>query len=132
MYSDPIADLLTRIRNAHSAGHLSVSVQASKSKERLLSVLQKEGYIHGYEPYSAGEGKNYLKIALRYLKARQPVIKVIRRLSSPGRRVYVPVDKIPKSRGGLGTIIVSTSKGLLPDREARREGVGGELICEVF
>ncbi len=132
MVTDQIADLLTRIRNAQKAGHPVVSVPASKSKVRLLEVLKSEGFIEEIEKRKDSAGKEELKVYLRYAAGAKPVIREIRRLSRPGKRLYVPTDKIPRCRGGLGLVVVSTPMGMLSDREARKAGVGGELICSVF
>ncbi len=132
MATDQIADLLTRIRNAQGAGHPAVTVPASKTKERVLKVLEEEGYIASVESVDDLAGKPQLKIHLRYTADNRPVIRELKRMSRPGRRLYVGHDAIPAQRGGLGLVVVSTSKGMLSDREARRMGVGGELICSVF
>ena len=132
MVTDQIADLLTRIRNAQKAGHPTVSVPASKSKVRLLDVLKAEGFIEEFEKVKDSGEKDQLKIFLRYSSGAKPVIREIRRLSRPGKRLYVAKDNIPRCRGGLGLVVVSTPMGMLSDREARKAGVGGELICSVF
>ena len=126
---DPIADLLTRIRNAQRASHPEVSLPCSSAKVAICKVLQEEGYIDGY---SVEEGaKPTLSISLRYHNG-DPVIEEISRVSRPGLRVYKACDELPKVRGGLGVAIVSTNKGLLTDRAARAAGVGGEVVCTVF
>jgi len=127
---DPIADLLTRIRNAQQAGHRSLDVPASKIKEAICKVLEDEGYIDGFDVSEAG-GKPVLQLSLRYHQGR-PVIEEIQRVSRPGLRVYKPCEDLPKVRGGLGVAIVSTNRGLLTDRAARAAGVGGEVLCTVF
>ncbi|MFN8390902.1 MAG: 30S ribosomal protein S8 [Bdellovibrionota bacterium] len=132
MVTDQISDLLTRVRNAQRAGHPSVSVPASKTKERLLKVLVDEGYLAGVEPTKDADGKPQLKIHLRYGNDESPVIREVRRMSRPGRRVYVGHENIPSNRGGLGLVVVSTSRGMMSDRVARREKLGGELICSIF
>ncbi|MCB0323484.1 MAG: 30S ribosomal protein S8 [Bdellovibrionales bacterium] len=132
MVTDQIADLLTRIRNALIAGHPSVTVPASRKKERILDLLVREGYLASFEQAEDASGKPVLKAQLRYDKRGGPVIREITRISSPGKRIYVNKDSIPKHKGGLGLVVVSTSRGLLSDSEARREGVGGELVCSVF
>ncbi len=131
MLTDPIADMLTRIRNAITAGKKETIVEpVSKFKMAILDVLKREGYIDGYKV--EGEGvKKRLKVYIRYHKG-QPVIRHIERVSKPGRRVYVGVEEIPKVYNGLGIAILSTSKGVLSDREAKRLRVGGELIAKVF
>jgi len=131
MASDPIADLLTQIRNASMANLPSATTVASKAKEQLLSVLKEEGYIDGYERISEGN-KAWIKVHVRYSTTGSPAIKVIQRLSSPGRRMYVGKERVPRIRGGLGTVVVSTPQGVMTDREARKRGIGGELVCSVF
>lgn len=132
MNTDPIADLLTRIRNAYVAKHDSTNIPASRAKESVLNVLLEEGYIANVEKLTDANDKPILKVYLRYSTTGEAVLKEIDRLSRPGRRVYVGKDDIPRHRGGLGTVVVSTPNGMLCDREARKSGVGGELICSVF
>ena len=132
MATDQIADLLTRIRNAQTVGHPTVSIPASKSKEEILKLLQKEGYIANVVKVQDSNDKPALKVMLKYDDADRPVIREIKRVSSPGKRVYVSSEQIPKLKGGLGLTVVSTSKGVLSDRDARKMGVGGELVCSVF
>lgn len=127
---DPIADLLTRIRNAQQAGHRTLDVPASKIKEAICKVLEDEGYIEGFAA-SETDGKAMLRLELRYHRGR-PVIEEIRRVSRPGLRIYKACEDLPKVRGGLGVAIVSTNRGLLTDRAARAAGVGGEVLCTVF
>ncbi|MCB0359598.1 MAG: 30S ribosomal protein S8 [Bdellovibrionales bacterium] len=131
MYTDPIADLLTRIRNACSAGHVSTTIPASKQKEAILTVLKEEGFIGRFERRENG-AKPTLEVFLRYMNNGKPVIQELTRLSKPGRRRYVGKTDIPKFKGGLGVVVVSTSQGVMSDQEARKRGVGGELICSVF
>ena len=131
MNTDPIADLLTRMRNAQRAGHQVVHVPVSKTKKDVLSVLLSEGYIESVTTEGDGVKKNF-RIVLRYTKMGTPVMKEIKRLSTSGRRVYVPVNEIPVVKSGLGTVIVSTSKGMMTGREAKRQNIGGELICSIF
>ncbi|MBO1438587.1 30S ribosomal protein S8 [Meiothermus sp. CFH 77666] len=131
MLSDPIADMLTRIRNGVQVYKESVDVPASKFKQQIASILVKEGFLKGMEQIEV-EGKPYLRLILKYGPRREKVIQHIQRVSRPGRRVYVTAENVPNVRRGLGLAIVSTSKGLLPDREARKLGVGGEVICEVW
>lgn len=131
MYSDPIADMLTRIRNGLMVYKESVEVPASKFKEQIAQLLVREGYLKGLERIEV-DGKPYLRLTLKYGPRREQVIKHIQRVSRPGRRVYVNAENVPVVRRGLGTAIISTSKGVLVDREARRLGVGGEVICEVW
>ena len=126
MITDPIADMLTRIRNAYLALHKEVSVPRSKMKESLVRILQEQGYI---DEFSADERN--LKIFLKYHKGR-PVISGLKRLSTPGRRVYVGADAIPQVQNGLGICILSTSGGVLEGSAARERKVGGELLCEIW
>jgi small subunit ribosomal protein S8 len=128
--TDPIADLLTRIRNGQKAGKAQVRVPASGIKQSILKVLQDEGYIDGFNLEDLGGGKQDLVVALRYHDGK-PVIDDLRRVSKPGRRVYRGKDELPTVFGGLGVAIVSTSDGLMSDREARAKGRGGEVICVV-
>ena len=132
MITDQISDLLTRIRNAQIAGHPAVAVPASKAKERILNLLVEEGYLWRVEKTEDAESKPQLKVYLKYDDRGGPVIKEIQRISRPGRRIYVGKDEIPRNRGGLGILVVSTSKGILSDHQARVEGIGGELVCSVF
>lgn len=127
--SDPIADMLTRIRNAQMAGHAEVKVASSKLKKALLDVMQKEGYIEGYE-IADNAGKPELVVKLKYFQGK-PVIEEVKRISRPGLRVYKKKDELPKVMGGLGIVIVSTSKGVMTDHEARKKGLGGEVVCTV-
>jgi len=126
---DPLADMLTRIRNAQMAEKSVVSMPSSKLKVAVASVLSNEGYISGYQVTS--ETKPLLSIELKYFEGR-PVIEEIKRVSRPGLRQYKSVDQLPKVRGGLGVSIVSTNKGVMTDRSARAAGVGGEVLCTVF
>jgi len=127
--SDPIADLLTRIRNGQAARKESVSVPSSKQKVDIVKVLEAEGYIAGYS-VEDNDGKPVLTIRLKYYQDR-PVIETIRRVSRPGLRVYKKKTELPKVQGGLGIAIVSTSRGVMTDRQARAEGHGGEVLCVV-
>lgn len=131
MMTDPVADMLTRIRNANMALHERVTMPASQLKEEIAKILAAEGYIDGYELTAAGVHKT-LDIKLRYTSDRARVIEGLRRISTPGRRIYSGADTLPRVNGGLGVAVVSTSQGLLPDREARRRRLGGEIICEVW
>jgi small subunit ribosomal protein S8 len=128
--SDPIADMLTSIRNAGAAGHAVTTVKASLLKESVLKVLKSEGFIEGFESTTEG-AKRTLKIALKY-HDKKPVVTGLKRMSTPGRRVYVGSEEIPRVRGGIGTAIVSTPQGVLSGRQARHNKVGGELICLVW
>ena len=126
---DPLADMLTRIRNAQMAEKSSVSMPAAKLKVAVAKVLVEEGYVAGYEV--AGEVKPTLSIELKYFEGK-PVIEDLKRVSRPGVRQYKSVDQIPKVKGGLGVSIVSTNKGVMTDRAARAAGIGGEVLCTVF
>ena len=127
--SDPIADMLTRIRNGQSAGKLSVTMPASKNKVAIAQLLKKEGYVSDVVTRD-NDGKAEMEISLKYFQGR-PVIDMVKRVSRPGLRIYKGVADLPKVRGGLGIAIVSTSKGLMTDREARKQGHGGEVIAYV-
>lgn len=131
MHSDPIADLLTRIRNGAQARLTTVDIPASKIKEEILKILQSEGFISAFE--TSNETKfPVLRVTLRYDAKRKPIINHIARVSKPGLRVYKPVTDLKPLRSGLTTRIISTSSGLMTDREARRRNIGGEVICEVY
>ena len=132
MLTDPIADMLTRIRNANSGHKESVDVPASKFKEQIAKILEAEGYVKSVERVKLESGFDVIRIGLKYGVKRELVIKSIKRISRPGRRAYVSSENLPKIRAGLGIAIVSTSKGLMVDRDARKTGVGGEVICEVW
>lgn len=131
MYTDPIADMLTRIRNANLALHAETAMPSSKMKEEIARILSEEGYIDGYKVQDARVGKQ-LVVRLRYGPDRKRVINGLKRVSKPGRRVYKGAGDIARVRGGIGVAIVSTSHGLMTDREARRRNVGGEIVCEVW
>ncbi len=128
MLTDPIADMLTRIRNAHLALHKEVSVPRSKMKEAIASILKQEGYV---EDYALDNNDRDIKIQLKYYKNR-PAISGLKRISKPGRRMYVPSDAIPRVQNGLGICILSTSKGVLAGDSAKNAKTGGELLCEVW
>jgi small subunit ribosomal protein S8 len=129
--TDPIADFLTRIRNALMAKHETTDIPASKLKWRLAEILKAEGYIT--EAQLIGEGRHkVIRIHLKYDPGEVSVIQALRRVSKPGRRTYVTVDRLPRVLDGLGVAIVSTSRGLLSDRECRRLKVGGEVLCQVW
>ena len=128
--SDPIADMLTRIRNALAARKQTVSMPASNLKASIAELLKKEGYISDVKIEGDG-AKQSLNLTLRYAQG-DSAIEMIERVSRPGRRVYCNADDMPRVRGGLGVVMVSTSKGLLTDKDARSAGVGGEVICRVF
>lgn len=127
--TDPIADMLTRIRNGQKARKVSVSMPASKVKESVAAVLKSEGYITAFETTGEGATKS-LTVELKYFEGA-PVIENVRRVSKPGLRIYRGKEELPKVLGGLGIAIVSTSAGLMSDRQAREQGVGGEVICVV-
>ena len=132
--TDTTADVLTRIRNAIQASHQTVTVPSSRMAQELARILREQGYIEGYEmeapdPHRAGE---HLRIALRYTPERRSVISGLRRVSRPGRRTYVDARHIPKVQGGMGTTIISTSRGVMTGHDARRAGVGGEVVAEVW
>jgi len=133
--NDPIADLLTRIRNAGMRKHHEVRVPASRMKEAIARILADEGYIEGYE-VEPGDHYPTLKLRLKYkqhgTRVRRLAIVGLRRISRSSRRVYVGADEIPETRGGLGVNIVSTSEGVLTGREARKRNLGGELLCEIW
>lgn len=129
--TDPIADLLTRIRNALMVGHAATEVPYSGLKAEIVGILAKEGYISGYKvnqkkPFST------LSIQLKYGSEQEPAIRSLRRISKPGRRVYTSKDDIPLVLGGLGINILSTSKGILTGKNAKEQGIGGEILCEVY
>ena len=129
MMTDPIADLLTRIRNAHHAEKIDLTMPGSKIKAAIAKVLKEEGYIEDFDA-SVEEGKPSLTIKLKYYEGA-PVIEQIQRVSKPGLRVYKSASELPKVNGGLGVAIISTSKGIMTDRAARSAGVGGEVLCSV-
>ena len=133
MMTDPVADMLTRIRNANTAMHDEVRMPSSKLKEALAGVLQREGYIDGFavadDPNRPGR---LLTITMKYSPERARTISGLRRVSKPGLRIYTKADGVPRVLGGLGVAVLSTSKGLMTDREARRAGVGGEVLCFVW
>jgi len=129
--TDPLGDMLTRIRNAQMRSKSKVSTPASKMRASVLDVLQEEGYIRGYAKVEFDNGRSELEIELKYFDG-EPVIKQIRRVSTPGRRVYSSVKTLPTVANGLGVSILSTPKGVMSDSRARAENVGGEVLCSVF
>ena len=129
--TDPISDMLTRIRNANSAGKDSVSMPSSKVLVEIARVITEEGYVEGYTVEDTKPQKT-LHITLKYGKKRAKVIRGIRRISKPGLRIYATAEKLPRVIGGLGTAVVSTSRGMMCDRDARKAGVGGEVIAYVW
>jgi small subunit ribosomal protein S8 len=129
--TDPIADLLTRIRNAAHAGHETVSLRHSKLKESVAKILTKEGFVGGVEVVGEGVGKQ-LVLALKYAGPKRPVFSALERVSKPGRRVYVSHKEIKPTRQGMGIAILTTPKGVMTDNDAKRQGVGGEIMCTVW
>ena len=129
--TDPVADMLTRIRNANVAGHEFVEIPASKIKKNVAEILTKEGFIKGYEVVEEGV-QGSIKVQMKYGEGKSRVITGIKRISKPGMKVYVKADDVPRVLGGLGIAIISTSSGLITDKEARKLGVGGEVICYVW
>ena len=130
-FADPIGDMITRIRNAQLRTLYNVKVPSSKYRAKVLEVLKQEGYISNYKLLPDAKNKSSLVVDLKYYKGL-PVIKEIKRVSRPGRRVYARADSIPKIQNGLGLAIVSTSMGIMSDSDARMKNVGGEIICRVF
>ena len=128
--TDPIADMLTRIRNGNIAKHSEVKIPFSKIKESMASILKNEGYIANYEIKEEGTKKD-IAVTLKYMDG-ETVIKGLKRISKPGRRVYTSVENLPKVLGGLGIAIVSTPKGVITDKECRKNNVGGEVLCYVW
>jgi small subunit ribosomal protein S8 len=131
MMTDPVADMLARIRNANKALHETAEMPTSRQKEEIARLLQDEGYIVGWERKS-GESFDTLVIQLKYGPSRERIITDLKRVSKPGRRVYARKDRLPRVLGGMGTAIMSTSKGLVTSKTAEREGIGGEVICFVW
>ena len=129
--NDPIGDMLTRIRNSQMRGRSTVMVPASKMRVRVLEVLADEGYIRGFEDTTGKDGHPAIEVSLKYYEGT-PVIREMKRVSKPGRRVYLSVKDIPVVRQGLGVSIVSTSKGVMSDASARSQNIGGEVLCTVF
>ena len=130
-FADPIGDMITRIRNAQMRILSNVEIPNSKFRAKILDVLKNEGYISDYKISPETNNKNILSVALKYDNG-SPVIKEIKRISKPGRRIYAKANSIPKIQNGLGLAIVSTSKGIMTDNEARNQNIGGEIICRVF
>ena len=130
--SDPIADMLTRIRNANTAKHDTVDIPASKMKLAIADILLKEGYVKAVDVVEEGNFKT-IKITLKYgANKNEKILTGLKRISKPGLRVYASKDELPKVLGGLGTAIISTSRGLMTDKEARKEGIGGEVIAFIW
>jgi small subunit ribosomal protein S8 len=133
MYTDPLADFLTRIRNANSAGHRVVSIPASKIKKEITKILFDQGYILSYKFEETDNNQGSIKIALKYDQTtKQPVIKKIQRISTPGLRKYAGATELPRILNGLGISIVSTSNGVMTGKQATKDNVGGELLCYVY
>lgn len=133
MYSDPISDFLTRVRNAMMAGHKVVEAPSSKLKIEIARILKEQGYILGYKYIDSDNKQGLLKVALRYDNiTREPAIRSISRVSRPGLRTYKGSDNLPRVINGLGIAIISTNKGVMTDKQARKENVGGEVLCYVY
>ena len=130
-FADPIGDMITRIRNAQLRALNNVTIPSSKFRAKVLDVLKREGYISNYKPSSDQKNKESLLVDLKYNNGL-PIIKEIKRISKPGRRIYAKATSIPKIQNGLGLAIVSTSKGIMTDNDARNQNIGGEIICRVF
>ncbi len=131
MLVDPIADMLTRVRNASAAGHEKVDVPTSRLKVEIARILTEEGFVRGYKVIDQGP-QGILRISLKYAPGNERVLRGITRASKPGLRVYTRASKIPRVLSGMGIAIISTSKGVMTDREARNQGVGGEILCQVW
>lgn len=129
--TDPIADMLTRIRNGNNAKHETVDIPASNMKKSIANILLEEGFIKGYDVIEDAK-QGILRVQLKYGKDNEKIITGLKRISKPGLRVYVKSDEIPRVLGGLGIAVLSTSKGIITDKEARKEGVGGEVICYIW
>ena len=130
--TDPIADMLTRIRNANKMRHTTVDIPASKAKMDVLNVLTNEGFIAGYETVQLENNQSVLKVALKYTETKERVIKGLKRISKPGLRVYATVEELPRILNGLGIAIISTSKGVMTDKQARKENLGGEVLAYIW
>jgi small subunit ribosomal protein S8 len=131
MQTDPIADMLTRIRNANKAMHERAEMPTSRLKEEIARILKEEGYISGYR-VEKGESYDALVVELKFGKNRERVISNLKRVSKPGRRVYARKDRLPRVLGGMGTAILSTSKGVVTSRTAAEQGIGGEVVCFIW
>lgn len=130
--TDPIADMLTRIRNANSVGHETVDFPATRMKKAIAQILLDEGYIAGYEVVDSGNVQKNIHVTLKYGVNKEKVITGIKRISKPGMRVYAHANEVPKVLGGLGIAVISTSNGVMSDKDARKQGIGGEVICYVW
>ena len=129
--TDPVADFLTVVRNAAKARKEKLTVGASNMTAKIAEILKEEGFVENVKVFAEG-GKRFIRIHMKYIQGKKAAIQGVRRISTPGRRVYVGHDEIPRIQGGLGVAIVSTSKGLLTDRDARRTKLGGELVCTIW
>jgi small subunit ribosomal protein S8 len=129
--TDPIADMLTRIRNANTAGHSTVDVPASRIKKSIAKILDEEGYIKGYEEIE-DDKQGVIRIDMKYGQDKERVISGIKKISKPGLKVYAKAEDVPRVLGGLCVAIISTSKGVISDKEARKQGIGGEVICYIW
>lgn len=129
--TDPVADMLVRVSNAHQAGHDRVEIPASKMKMGIAKVLKKEGFIKNYKLIQ-DKKQGILRVYLKYTEENEPVIRGLKKISRPGRRVYRGFEEIPSVRGGFGVVILSTSKGILSDKDARSQRIGGEILCQVW
>ena len=130
--TDPIADMLTRIRNANKMRHQTVDIPASKAKKDVLTVLVNEGFIASFDEVKLENNQSVLKVTLKYTDTKERVIKGLKRVSKPGLRVYAQVDELPRVFNGLGIAIISTSKGVMTDRDARKANIGGEVLAYVW
>jgi small subunit ribosomal protein S8 len=131
MMTDPIADMLTRIRNSNNAKHNTVDIPASNIKKQLAEILLNEGFIKGYDVIDDGK-QGIIRVDLKYGQNNEKIISGIKRISKPGLRVYAKKDEVPKVLGGLGVAILSTSNGVMTDKDARKNGVGGEVVCYIW
>jgi small subunit ribosomal protein S8 len=131
MLTDPIADMLTRVRNANAAGHEKVDIPSSRLKVEIARILKQEGFVKGYKVIDQGK-QGILRISLKYGSGNERVLRGITRASKPGLRVYSRASKVPRVLSGMGIAIISTSRGVMTDREARNQGVGGEVLCRVW
>jgi small subunit ribosomal protein S8 len=129
--TDPIADMLTRIRNANIVGHTTVEIPASKMKKSIAGILTEEGYIRGYDVIDDNK-QGTIRVHMKYGSGKEKVISGIKKISKPGLKVYAKANEVPRVLGGLGIAIISTSNGVISDKEARKLGVGGEVICYVW
>ena len=129
--TDPIADMLTRIRNANTVGHETVEIPASKMKKAIAEILKEEGYITDFDVIE-DDKQGMIKVTMKYGSNKERVISGIKKISKPGLKVYAKANEVPKVLGGLGIAIISTSKGIVSDKEARKLGIGGEVICYVW